>query len=205
MSGMSWGDTRLVRRLPRLIVVLLTVSIGTLAGCTGGTDAVDQTAGGEYRFVQGTGTGQAIPASDRMAAPSVGGTRLDGTDWQLGAQRGKVVVMNFWAPWCDPCRTETPELDGVAKTTKSLGVEFMGVAVKSVKSDAERFVADEKVSYPSLFDAPGKTVLRFRDLRTNGLPFTVVIDRQGRVAAVYTTPLLAEDIQPVVTRLAAEG
>jgi peroxiredoxin len=204
MSLMNWGDTRRVRRFPRLLVVLLTVSFGALAACTGGTDAVDQTAGGEFRFVSGTPTGETIPAADRKAAPAVTGTLVTGGGWNLASQRGKVVVLNFWAAWCSPCRVESPDFDKVFKATKAQGVEFMGVAVRDTKTNISDFIKDEKISYPSLFDPPGKSVQAFRDLRVAGFPFTIIIDRKGRVAAVYVSALVREDIQPVVTRLAAE-
>jgi peroxiredoxin len=204
MSLMNWGDTRRVRRFPRLLVVLLTVSLGALAACTGGTDAVDQTAGGEFRFVSGTPTGETIPAADRKAAPAVTGTLVTGGGWNLASQRGKVVVLNFWAAWCSPCRVESPDFDKVFKATKAQGVEFMGVAVRDTKTNISDFIKDEKISYPSLFDPPGKSVQAFRDLRVAGFPFTIIIDRKGRVAAVYVSALVREDIQPVVTRLAAE-
>jgi thiol-disulfide isomerase/thioredoxin len=199
------GDTHRVRRYSRLLVVLLIASLGALAGCTGGSDAVDQAAGGEYRFVSGTATGQTIPVADRKDAPAVDGSLLSGGDWDLRAHRGKVVVLNFWASWCAPCRVESPDFDQVYRATKADGVDFVGVAVKDRKPDVERFVARHKISYPSLFDPTGRTtVQRFRDLRVGGFPFTIVIDKHGRVAAVYVSALLQQDIQPVVTSLAAE-
>ena len=204
MTLMNWGDTRGVRRSPRLLVLLLALSLSALAACTGGTDAVDQTAGGEFRFVSGTPTGETIAAPDRKSAPVVAGTLVGGGDWNLASQRGKVVVLNFWGPWCPPCRVETPDFDQAYKATKSQGVEFMGVAVRDTEDDVAAFLKDRRVSYPSLFDRPGKTVQAFRDLRVAGFPFTIVIDKQGRVAAVYVSALVREDIQPVVTRLAAE-
>jgi thiol-disulfide isomerase/thioredoxin len=204
MSLTTWGDTRGVRRFPRLLVLLLTFSLGALAACTGGTDAVDQTAGGEFRFVSGTPTGQTIAAADRKSAPAVTGALVGGGAWNLAAQRGKVVVLNFWGPWCAPCRVESPDFDKASKATKAQGVEFMGVAVRDSEDNVESFLRDKKISYPSLFDRPGKTVQAFRDLRVAGFPFTIIIDRQGRVAAVYVSALVQEDIQPVVSRLAAE-
>ena len=205
MSLATWGDTRRVRRFPRLLVVLLTLSLGALAACTGGSDAVDQTAGGEFRFVSGTPTGDVIPVGDRKAAPTVTGTLVAGGAWNLAAQAGKVVVLNFWGSWCDPCRVETPDFDKAYRATQAQGVQFVGVAVRERrKADTTSFIEDHAISYPSLWDPPGKTVQRFRDLRVAGFPFTIIIDRQGRVAAVYVSALTQSDIQPVVTRLAAE-
>jgi thiol-disulfide isomerase/thioredoxin len=199
------SDTRLVRRCPRLLVLLLAASLAALAGCASGTDAVDQAAGGEFRFVSGTPTGETIAAADRRSAPDVTGTLVGGGSWDLRAQRGKVVVLNFWGPWCPPCRVESPDFSEAAKATKADGVEFMGVAVRDTEQNVAAFLADRRISYPSLFDRPGKTVQQFRDLRVAGFPFTIIVDKQGRVAAVYVSALLREDIEPVVTRLAAES
>jgi len=199
------GDTRRVRRYSRLLVLLLTASLLTLAGCTTGSDAVDQAAGGEFRFVSGTPTGQTIAVADRKSAPDVTGALVGGGSWDLQAQHGKVVVLNFWGPWCPPCRVEAPDFSAAATATKADGVEFMGVAVRDTEQNVAAFLKDRRISYPSLFDRPGKTVQRFRDLRVAGFPFTIIIDKQGRVAAVYVSALLRQDIEPVVTRLAAES
>ena len=117
MSSRFGGDTRRVRRYSRLLVLLLTASLATLAGCTTGSDAVDQAAGGEFRFVSGTPTGQTIAVADRKSAPDVTGALLGGGSWDLQAQHGKVVVLNFWGPWCPPCRVEAPDFSAVATAT----------------------------------------------------------------------------------------
>jgi thiol-disulfide isomerase/thioredoxin len=186
-------------------LLLLVGLVGAaLAGCATGTDAVDQAANGEFRFVAGTGKGQTIPVAERQPAPAVRGALLDGGEFDLGTLRGKVVVLNFWADWCAPCRVESPELDQAYQATRARGVEFVGVDVKDRQQDAREFTANAKIHYPSLYDPNGKVTLRFRDFPPRGLPYTIVLDRQGRVAAVYLTPLLRDDIQPVVTRLAEE-
>jgi peroxiredoxin len=196
------GDTDAVsRRAWSLLLALVSVAV---AGCVGGTDAVDQAAGGDYRFVAGTGRGQTIAAPDRRAAPEVRGDLLGGGQLNVQSLRGKVVVLNFWASWCSPCRVESPDFAKVYAATKARGVEFIGISVKDNAQNAQAFVSNMKIGYPSLFDPNGKVALRFRDFPPRALPYTIVLDKAGRVAAVYLTPLLQEDIQPVVTRLAAE-
>jgi thiol-disulfide isomerase/thioredoxin len=187
----------------RWLPLLVLAGVG-LSGCTTGAGAVDQAAGGEFRFVAGTGTGETIAPADRRMGPEIRGDLLGGGQLDLTTLRGNVVVLNFWASWCGPCRVESPDFERAYQATKALGVRFVGVAIKNEEQDARAFVANWKITYPSLLDPNGKVTLRFRAFPPRALPYTIVFDRQGRVAAVYMTALLREDIEPVVRRLAAE-
>ncbi len=174
------------------------------AGCSAGPDAVDQQAGGQYRFVAGTGQSTVIPAAKRGAAPDVEGELLDGAPFRLWDLRGKVVVFNFWGSWCAPCRAEAPELEAVYQQTKASGVAFVGVNIKDDRQLAVAFERNKHVTYPSLYDPNGRVALRFRNYPPNAIPSTIVLDRQGRVAAVFLRPLLRGDLLPVVGQVARE-
>jgi len=174
-----------------------------LAACTGKT-AVDQSAGSSYRYVGTTTRGQLTPIAQRKAAGTVSGTLIGGGSLALSSYLGKVVVINFWASWCGPCVSESPQLEGVYERQRAKGVQFVGIDVKDEKQTAQAFIKDAGVSYPIIFDQPGRSALQLGAVNIQGLPVTALLDRHGRVAAVYTGGLLAPDIEPVVQRLAAE-
>ncbi|NUR85870.1 MAG: TlpA family protein disulfide reductase [Nonomuraea sp.] len=166
-------------RATSLSLVLLAV---LAAGCAGTSTSGQQA--GDTRFVAGDGTMQVFPAGERKQAPAVAGTTLDGGSASLAAHKGKVVVLNFWASWCGPCRGEAPTLKDVAAKTKSSGVEFLGIDFKDRQADALAFERTEKTGYPSIFDQPGKVALSFQGtVPPAAIPSTLIIDRQGRIAA----------------------
>lgn len=184
---------------------LVLLSIGVVSACASGTDAVDQTAGGEFRFVAGDGTGKVIPESARKKAPSFRGPLVGDGNFDSTSLNGKVVVLNFWGSWCAPCRVETPEFEKVYQETKGSGVEFIGINVKDSEQLAQAFLKQKHISYQSVFDPNGSVALTFRDFPPNAIPSTIVLDRQQRVAALYLKPLLASDLKPVVTQLAGNA
>lgn len=175
-----------------------------LAGCSTGSDAVDQNSGGDNGYAAGNGKSETYPVSQRKAAPDVTGTLLGGGSFDLKSLRGKVVVVNYWASWCAPCNAEVPDLEQVYGATQGDGVAFLGVDIRDQKDQALAFVKGRKVTYPSLFDPPGKVALAFRAVPPSTIPATMILDRQGRVAAVIRRSVVASELQPMVARVAAE-
>jgi len=193
----------------RLIPVLAGAAVAALlSGCSTGHDAVAQ--GGTFEFVAPGGkTDIFYDPPQHRGRPG----RLAGPDLMDPAKTvslddfpGKVVVVNVWGQWCGPCRAEVSQLQQVYDATRAAGVAFLGVDVRDDEQQAARdFVVDRKVSFPSIYDPAMRTMIAFGGkYPTTVIPSTLVLDRQHRVAAVFLRELLAEDLQPVVQRIAAE-
>ncbi len=104
---------------------------------------------------------------------------LNGNTWTLKEQRGKVVLVNFWATWCPPCRKEMPDLEMLYRQFKDQGLVILAIS-DEVESKVRPFVAEQKVTYPILLD-PGRKV---NDIfQIEGIPKTFVYDRNGKLVA----------------------
>ncbi len=177
-----------------------------LAGCTTGDDAVDVTNGGEFRFVEATPSGEVIPEGERASAPEFSGTLLEtGDPWRSALLVGQVGVLNFWGSWCAPCRVETPDFQAVYSDVRDVGVQFLGVDVKDDRQLAGAFMDRVGAEYPSMYDPRGEVAQAFRGFPANVVPSTILLDTEGRVAAVYTGAVAREDLESALASLLAEA
>ena len=120
-------------------------------------------------------------APDIELPPLEGGEERSLSDW-----RGQVVVLNYWASWCEPCRDESPLLERWHQRISKRNATVLGVDVLDVTSDAQDFIDQYDLTYPHLRDKDGSTQ---DDLGITGYPETFVIDRQGRIAARARGPV----------------
>jgi len=104
---------------------------------------------------------------------------LRGKTWNLKSLRGKVVLVNFWATWCPPCRKEMPDLEALYKQFKSQGLVIVAISNEEARK-VKPFVAERKIGYPVLLDPGGKVNDAFR---IEGIPKTFVYDRDGKLVA----------------------
>ena len=116
------------------------------------------------------------------AAPDFTLRSNGGTNVKLSELRGQVVMINFWASWCGPCRQEMPLLDQLYQQYGELGFTLLGVNVEEDAADAERMLKDTPVTFPILFDAQN-VVSKLYDV--TAMPSTIIVDRDGNVRFVH--------------------
>ena len=122
-------------------------------------------------------------------APEFSLTSLDRTEFALGELRGQVVVLNFWASWCSPCREEAPALQAVWQEVQNKGVVFVGVTYHDAESASQEFVDTFGITYENGIDAQGQIS---RAYGVTAVPETYIIDREGKIAWLHIGALDAE-------------
>lgn len=157
--------------------------IAVLAGCasSGGTGVeVSQTGISAAADSPGTTT---WPGSSGPLITTIAGTTLSGTRLSIGVPPHTVLVVNAWASWCYPCRSESPALAEVARETAGRGISFVGIDEQDTPSAARQFAATVHSTYPSLIDSDGRILASLRIVPASAIPSTLVILPDGHVAA----------------------
>jgi thiol-disulfide isomerase/thioredoxin len=136
---------------------------------------------------------------ERTALPDLAGKQVN-----LGAWKGKVLVVNFWATWCTPCRREIPGLIGIQSKHAANGLQIVGIAVD--QADKVRAYAKEMgINYPILVAGmEGASLSRELGNRTGALPFTLVLDRDGKVMKSHLGMITPEELEKLLDPLLAE-
>lgn len=138
----------------------------------------------EQRVLLGAGT----------AAPDFVALRAEGGEMRLSDYRGRIVILDFWAPWCGPCKASMPGLDQLYRETKDEGVVVLGLCVWDTRAAFDRWLAKPQVptSYPLAFDPAGRNTenqnadsIASRLYHVTGIPTFYVIDREGKIAAAF--------------------
>jgi cytochrome c biogenesis protein CcmG, thiol:disulfide interchange protein DsbE len=137
--------------------------------------------------------GNPAAAFERGERPVARGFTLDRMDedgeLSLSSLRGRVVVLNFWASWCDPCRKEMPRLEQAWQRYRERGVTFVGVNTTDFTGDAERFLRRYRVTFPVVRDGNGRVLARYGGLP---IPWTYFVGRDGRIVG-YIRGEVTED------------
>ena len=115
-------------------------------------------------------------------APEFALAARDGGEVSLEGLKGQVVMVNFWASWCGPCRQEMPHLEALYQRYESLGFTLLGVNVDKDSRDAQEFLDETPVTFPILFD-PESAVSELYDVIA--MPSTVLVDRDGNMRFIH--------------------
>ncbi len=132
-----------------------------------------------------------LPVADRQPAPDVtlpalpsdAGLASGVTELSLSDLQGRVVIVNFWASWCGPCRIEQPDLNAVHALLPEAEVVLIGVNIEDTEANALAHLAEFDVPYLSLFDPVNELAGRFSGIGARTIPTTLFLDPEGRVAA----------------------
>jgi thiol-disulfide isomerase/thioredoxin len=149
----------------------------------------------------GVQPGAVKPAAERNPMPDFTFANMQGQEWSLKANRGTILLVNFWATWCGPCRHETPELVEVANRYRGRGFEVVGVTLdEDPDAVVPAFVKEFTISYPIL--VPGENSALAAGIES--IPTSVLVDKQGRIARTYVGMVGERQLSRDVETLLAE-
>lgn len=163
----------------RHVVVVLIALL--LAGCSNfqGT--------GELEYVQGDGAITMVPPAERLDPVEISGETVQEEPLDFADHRGRVVVVNVWGSWCGPCRAEMPMLVDAHAELDPEAVSFIGINIRDASTaNAAAFEREMGVDYPSIYDPGSETLLKFGRHAPYSPPSTLILDREGRVAALIS-------------------
>jgi thiol-disulfide isomerase/thioredoxin len=180
----------------------LGLVLGLLTACQAGASTA---ADSSSLSNEGVGLTSYLVA-DRHQAPELSGTSLDGKPLSLRSiGTGSIVVINVWASWCAPCRSESPMLAAAARALRTQGVRFLGLVEEDSPSRAKAYADQLGEIYPSLVDHDGALLSRLTLLPPAGIPSTLVLDRSGRMAARVIGAITRPELDQIVKGLTSSS
>lgn len=182
-----------MNRAPRYALFALTAAIAAAAGYVTSRSTTAATP-----------PAASAPASAAAALFALTLPDSDGQFQSLAQWRGKVIVVNFWATWCPPCRTEIPDFAAASHSFAEAPVQFVGLSIDTVDK-VRQFKAELDVPYPLLIASPQVLGLAVElGNPSQGLPFSVIIDRAGVVREIKLGTLNQNELEGKIRALLAE-
>jgi thiol-disulfide isomerase/thioredoxin len=204
---MSRRRARTVRaRTVRAVAAAATVAALALTGCTAQTGGDENTRTGSQTGYIGGQSLTRIPPDQRRPAPIATGPSLADPAQLVssGDYPGKIVVVNVWGSWCAPCRKEAPELVAVSRSRGEVA-QLIGLDIRDYDpAPAAAFIRAFDVPYPQIYDPRGTQLVKYSELPPNGIPSTLIIDRQGRIAVRIVGTISRATLTQMIDDLAAE-
>jgi len=196
-AGTPPGPSETIRRL-RAVRALLWAMVGVMTVVWlfygGGLESIQSMVRPAPAVVTTADIGQAAPP---LKLPQVG----SGGDLDLASLKGRPVLLNFWATWCEPCRAEMPALQRAQERYRESGLVVLGVDFQERDEEITAFLSQVGVTFLSLVDRTGEVT---RQWRATGLPTTFLIDRQGIIRDVRVGPYTDEMLDDRLGKLLAQ-
>jgi thiol-disulfide isomerase/thioredoxin len=190
----------------RLLVALTAMLAVLVSGCASNSTAIP----GQGSFVFTSPGGKlefTYPPGQRGTVGDFTGTSV--TDAQrtikLSDFPDTIMVLNIWGSWCGPCRGEAPDLNVAAELSADRPVQFLGINVQDAREPAADFIANFKVPFPSIYDPTTRTLLSMQGYPTTGIPHTIILDRDHRVARIFLRAVSAQELDEAIVGLVAEA
>ncbi|HVS26261.1 MAG TPA: redoxin family protein [Burkholderiales bacterium] len=143
----------------------------------------------------------AVAEADAQALFAANIPDLNGQNQDLAQWRGKVLVVNFWATWCPPCREEIPQFVKIQDKYRDRGLVFVGVALDK-KDAVEAYIKEVGINYPVLLgDLDAMELSRKAGNRAGALPFTAILDRKGKIVSTQLGGLTQAKLDAIITPL----
>lgn len=176
------------------LCLLLTI-LGAFAGCAAPPAAPDAELLRELGF---------HPISDGQSFPDISFVDQDGRDLKLSDYSGSVVLLNFWATWCPPCRVEMPSMEELSKKLKNSDFAMIPINIRESPELVEEFLEEFEIDFPVYYDLDGSAA---NELGVLGLPTSVLIDREGVALAAVTGAFdwLDEDLVAMMEKWTERG
>ena len=186
------------RMLTLVLAVLLVIAAAAVVRAVAQRIGADSGAGGGLAVADQAAVDRGVP---HRQVSFQGRLLADDRPWSSASVRGRVLVVNFWASWCGPCRAEQPALSAVARDYRDRGVVFIGVNVQDTRAAALAYTREFQVPYQSLFDRSAQIAAR---LPAVALPTTFILDRDGVIAyqltGKTTVPILRARLDGLLAR-----
>lgn len=145
-----------------------------------------------------------VPKEQRTAGPKLELSDIPGRKQQLSSLKGKVIVVNFWATWCVPCKEEMPEITHVYAAYHDRGVDFLGAAYeeRSGRPKVQAFMKSYEMQFPVWLEASESAMKRFGV--GPAVPATIILDSQHRIAARIPGPTDGAQLRQLIDRVLSE-
>jgi thiol-disulfide isomerase/thioredoxin len=174
------------------LFIVFAVALSALTSCSGVSSSPNATAN-ETSKAGSNAPANAEPEKKKTDYPPIAAAvadaeikNLDGSTWKVADKKGKVLLLNMWATWCGPCRSEMPTLVKLQDAHRDNGLEVIGLNTDDEQvEDIERFAADMKLNYTLVWADTGLQSALVKISKFGGIPQTFIIDRDGNLRGVF--------------------